>query len=391
MSRFALKALICIWLLGQFVALAAPMDSPGHGARERSVLPSEGWEQQSNDVFSWIFPGQGSHLVSPHSSDNVDRYSSTPESAPAWQPGDAPSTGLYDTTAFEQGTTPWSLQHHHPTSSSYAAEHCSSTFHPLSPPIDDVDRNILNSILAHIEHEQRDGAQPSPGEHHDIIDLTQEDDDRPSSPPEKAPSGSGNGQHEDPQQFLHWINIQSDASTEDKRANDFELRRRRREPVSIGSLPHVVPLGDVYHDLRARIYINKDASVRSLINSMVFGGRLRWVELEEAPRIWDTLRRKSPTRMRHRLLPSVRISTPQGFSMGQIGVYITDHGNGKTSARTAGTVLDGKDYYAFWGMPQWGVKEAYPIQFFGIGMLSPELWRISGYERDVAAQAARFH
>lgn len=375
MSKFSnkmLAAMMGLSSLKRLAVFAAPMDPPGHQETGSFVPPSGHLLQQTNRGPAWS-PFSHPHsdldtsdLWHPAGLDNPYVHSSTQGNAARdWQRGNPPtwSNGLHYSDGSSSSTQPWTLprDQYHDISSHSSTFWAREPAQP-SPPIDEVDRSILDSVLLDIEREEHARAQAQDSEVHAPADGSDAD----------APPMAG-AEH-DPFEMDYAAIMPLDARA---RARLFKIRRQKMEPEVLRSIPYSPPLKDTYQGIRARIYKSEKSRVRRLINSQVFGGSLRWVDLKEAPDIWETIPRLSPTIARSRRLPLINISTPEGSKLGPIGVYVTDHGNGKYSARTRGTVLEKKPYFAFWGMPDQPMKEVspaatfeHPMEFLGLAFLS---------------------
>lgn len=150
-----------------------------------------------------------------------------------------------------------------------------------------------------------------------------------------------------------------------------KIRERAREPENLRKLEVMPPLRNLRRAVPT-LLMAEHAEIRDFINSRVFDGRLRWVNLDEAPKIWDTLRRKSPLYSPSRRVPSVTIGTPEG---GLLWLHVTEHGSGKPSFKTEGTVLENRPFYAFWGFPNEVTTDGKSMQYYGIGLLpNHRLW-----------------
>lgn len=99
----------------------------------------------------------------------------------------------------------------------------------------------------------------------------------------------------------------------------------------------------------------QDAHVRQRINSELFTGKLKWVELEANPSLARYLRKRTPfgKDVYHRQLP-VFVPAPVGHKQTQVAIHITASNVAQrgpaTVARSA--ILEKQPVYFFWGIPE---------------------------------------
>lgn len=330
-----------VWL----AVFAAPMDPFDYGGSSHS--PYHGWLSQDHQdhtpslPYHDVFLGTG---LSPswHPDDVSHAPGHSLAQHQAWQPGDIPtwSAGFHAPQTFGSGSTSRTSQQDHSALSSLhlpsigqnEAEQSSEHVTPMSEA--EMDQAILNSLLSDLQHQEEAHAQPHHHStsvvHNDIVQV-----------------------HPTTDHVLGDIHVPNEEAT----VSRVKLRDRTTEPQHVRVLPDLPALNQVHSKVRAKVYVSQDPHVRDLINSRAFEGRLLWVDLADVPDLAETLKRKSPVKSPSRRLPWISMPAPPKSGLGSIGVYVTEHGNGKTLPRTAGTIIGRKPFYAFWGMPDRGFKE----------------------------------
>ncbi|TKY86169.1 hypothetical protein EX895_004994 [Sporisorium graminicola] len=119
----------------------------------------------------------------------------------------------------------------------------------------------------------------------------------------------------------------------------------------------------------------ENQKARDLINSQIFDGKLRFIDLKALPGMGATIRRKTAAMHPSQRLPFVRIPAETlgltGKVSGPYRVHISDHGyEGKTKGtKVKGTALEGKAYLGFFGLPENQPQHKVSMFFFGMGFL----------------------
>ncbi|KAF6767477.1 hypothetical protein PSEUBRA_005092 [Kalmanozyma brasiliensis GHG001] len=155
---------------------------------------------------------------------------------------------------------------------------------------------------------------------------------------------------------------------------DRETKRRSRfasarlasgwpEPPTLARLDEVPPLRHLVG--RGELAYVSDNSVRDRIVNGLFAGKLRWVDKREMPTGFDprAYHKRSPYMNPSRVLP-----LPNTGAEGLTHVHMTQHNMPiRKGGVLVGSVLEGKPYYAFWGVAQHEVKDKVPVTFYGAG------------------------
>ncbi|SJX62518.1 related to effector family protein Eff1 [Sporisorium reilianum f. sp. reilianum] len=233
-----------------------------------------------------------------------------------------------------------------------ALEHTVWTDQPSPPSIDAaLDQAILDSLLQDLS---RHGHETSPSRtdmHPDSArQLSEVDTDSP-----KTGKRTWDWSEE---KITDWV----------KRRDTF---KKFGGPDYLRSAERVFPDRPWLRLAKPVIWENEDA--RQLINKEVFKGGLVWVDLKELPGMRETINRKTPAKQPSQLLPSVRIPAEilgtAGRDHGPYRVYFTDHGyEGKIKrTKVQKTVLEGRPYLGFFGIPENRTDRKFPMYFFGMG------------------------
>lgn len=358
-----LTSLVCILssalLFGQLFVNAAPMDPYHHG---KDADPNyQPWLYEPHGMqhgmvsSTWhsgephnTFPGTWSHL-SPYEDPSLPIHNDVPINiAPA-------------------GTSHSFLQDQQADISTPALQR------PASPPaqLDHVDREILDSILKDLSHEQH-ASPPRADLGADfpaLNSILNADPHLQQANDVSQPPG-------------YWDRFW------DYRARLYEARENHRlkEPELLKSLD-VLPPMTVPGNKKGRVKFGEDdPAVRNLINSKFFDNKLEWLGLWEIKDFGRTLSKKYPLRASSRELLDVRLPPPNA-GIGPLRICVTEHNIDKPTMSLMGTRLEDKPFYVMWGMPEWSNLNHYPVRYLGTAYLKPDSGHAAGDSAHSVADA----
>lgn len=141
---------------------------------------------------------------------------------------------------------------------------------------------------------------------------------------------------------------------------------KRTEPEVLRSIPYTEPLGSDRQTLGV-LALRPNEKLIQEISSRVFAGKLRVAQehLFYHLRMEDYFR-KWPLRRRNRRLPLISTTAADGKT--KLRIHMTDHYSSPRNANLRGTILENKQYYMFFGVPE-TLQAKNPIEYYGSGYI----------------------
>lgn len=313
MPTLVVRLFFFLVLFGHRIVLSVPMDT-------------------EHDGTYWLRPYTGSSRPS----------GNTLYNAAAAHHGTLISNGNHELNALYQGSATVS----HESREHQPAEMHESTWFDHSEPtgqeLDDTDLGILDSLMKDLSHWRQDanGAVSKPPE---------------SSLERQRPDGNAAGEGGSPGKFSNEL--------QKNKVAGLRSAMNWPEPNAMREIDYIPRLSKQGRSLRVVQY--KDANVRHLINSVVFGGRLQWYDPADLPNFVSSLAKKSPAYSASRLLPFLDLPDPTNHGA-RMRIYMTDHGIVKSDTLKS-TALKDKPYYAFWASPSQLKRGRIVFYCYGVG------------------------
>lgn len=164
-----------------------------------------------------------------------------------------------------------------------------------------------------------------------------------------------------------------------KKSIDLKRQEQNQKSRQIAGWPEPKSLQEVEHlplipndGTTKRVVRQENQGVRHQINTEIFGGKLKWYDLQDLPRWNKNLHLKHPHYQHSRELPWIRVPAPRNSAAEDIRVHMTNHNFPLSSVVSVrNTPLAHRPFYAFWGIPGKNPVQEKQLFYYGAATIDP--------------------
>ncbi len=320
------------------------------------------------------------HSFQPYEGQNQQRYRKSKRHFRHWLEG---STGTPSSSSYDPLDEFFSPQNdHHWVAALTSSNNVPATLHQSELNVigpqsmsrqraatPEIDQAILDGLMQDLHHHKTPSTVPATPSHtNDEAFVSSLLDDHPSARnelepvqdaranllPASGPSSSWLAEYKDnPQALVGGMSQRMYTSWNNVHRAERNVKRLRKawpEPTSLKRLdylPSWYKLRAVRLDRR-----DEDQSIRESINTRLFNGRLKWIDVDSVPTLASQLRKKSPFRVNtiHRRLEPLVVPAPRSHKQTQVAIHITDVNvySSREGTIGRGTFLERTPFYLFW-------------------------------------------